>query len=74
MSQYNALRAIKEVHGKLPVNIIVAAEGDEERMSIGLRTFVQNNPELFEGADAMASWGSQSFSGRGGVFNGASEG
>ena len=74
MAQYNALRAIKEVHGKLPVNIMVIAEGDEERMSIGLRTFVQNNPELFEGADAMASWGSQSFSGRGGVFNGASEG
>jgi acetylornithine deacetylase/succinyl-diaminopimelate desuccinylase-like protein len=74
MAQYNALRAIKEVHGKLPVNIIVAAEGDEERMSIGLRTFVQNNPELFEGAEAMMRRGSQSFSGRGGVNGGASEG
>jgi len=74
MAQFNALRAIKQVHGKLPVNIIVAAEGDEERMSIGLRTFVQNNPELFEGADAMVSYGQQSASGRGGVFNGWSEG
>ena len=74
MSQYNALRAIKQVHGKLPVNIMVVAEGDEERMSIGLRTFVQNNPELFEGADAMVSYGQQSASGRGGVFNGWSEG
>ena len=74
MSQYNALRAIKEVHGKFPVNIMVIAEGDEERMSIGLRTFVQNNPELFEGADAMVSYGQQSASGRGGVFNGWSEG
>ena len=74
MAQYNALRAIKEVHGKLPVNIIVAAEGDEERMSIGLRTFVQNNPELFETADAMVSWGRQGFSGRAGVSGGGSEG
>ncbi len=74
MSQYNALRAIKQVHGRLPVNILVVAEGDEERMSIGLRTFVQNNPELFAGAEAMVSFGGQSFSGRGGVFNGASEG
>ena len=74
MSQYNALRAIKEVHGKLPVNIMVIAEGDEERMSIGLRTFVQNNPELFETADAMVSWGRQSFSGRAGVSGGGSEG
>jgi acetylornithine deacetylase/succinyl-diaminopimelate desuccinylase-like protein len=74
MSQYNALRAIKEVHGKFPVNIMVIAEGDEERMSIGLRTFVQNNPELFETADAMVSWGRQSFSGRAGVSGGGSEG
>ena len=74
LAQYNALRAIKEVHGKFPVNIMVIAEGDEERMSIGLRTFVQNNPELFEGADAMVSYGQQSASGRGGVGNGWSEG
>ena len=33
--------AIKAVAGKLPVNLIVVAEGDEERMSIGLRQFVQ---------------------------------
>ena len=74
MAQYNALRAIKEVHGQLPVNIIVAAEGDEERMSIGLRTFVQNNPELFEDAEAMIRRGSQGFTGGGGVNGGASEG
>jgi len=74
LAQYNALRAIKEVHGKFPVNIMVIAEGDEERMSIGLRTFVQNNPELFETADAMVSYGQQSASGRAGIRNGASEG
>ena len=37
MSQLNAFRAIKAVHGKLPVNLIFVAEGDEERMDIGLR-------------------------------------
>ncbi len=74
MSQYNAIRAIKEVHGQLPVNLIVVAEGDEERMSIGLRKFVTDNPELFADAQAMVSFGGQSYSGRGGVFNGASEG
>ncbi len=74
MAQYNALHAIKQVHGKLPVNIIVAAEGDEERMSIGLRTFVQQNPELFADAEAMMQRGRQSFSGRGSVSGGASEG
>ena len=43
--------------------------------SIGLRTFVQNNPELFEGADAMTSLGGrQSASGRGSVSGGGSEG
>ena len=31
MAQWNALMAIKEVTGKLPVNLIVVAEGDEER-------------------------------------------
>ena len=46
MSQLNALRAIKAVHGKLPVNVIFVAEGDEERMDIGLRKFVKDHPEL----------------------------
>ena len=53
MAQLNAFRAIKAVHGKLPVNLIVVAEGDEERMDIGLRKWVKDHPELLEGADAM---------------------
>ena len=73
MSQLNAFRAIKAVHGKLPVNLIVVAEGDEERMDIGLRKFVKDHPELLEGADGMIRFGSQGASGGGG-FGGGSEG
>lgn len=73
MSQLNALRSIKKVHGKLPVNIIFVAEGDEERMDIGLRKFVKDHPELLAGADAMLLFGSQSPSGSGG-YGGGSEG
>ena len=73
MSQLNAFRAIKAVHGKLPVNLIVVAEGDEERMDIGLRKFVKDHPELLEGADAMMTFGGQSPSGGGG-YGGGSEG
>ena len=46
MAQLNAFRAIKAVHGKLPVNLIFVAEGDEERMDIGLRKWVKDHPEL----------------------------
>ena len=53
MSQWNALMAIKAVRGKLPVNIIFVAEGDEERMDVGLRTFVKAHPDLFKGAEAL---------------------
>ena len=73
VAQLNAFRAIKAVHGKLPVNLIVVAEGDEERMSIGLRKFVREHPELFKDAEAMFRFGGQGFSG-GGEFSGGSEG
>src|SRR5688572_29971838 len=73
MAQLNAFRAIKAVHGKLPVNLIVVAEGDEERMDIGLRKWVKDHPELLEGATAMMTFGGQSPSGGGG-YGGGSEG
>jgi acetylornithine deacetylase/succinyl-diaminopimelate desuccinylase-like protein len=73
MAQLNAFRAIKAVHGRLPVNLIVVAEGDEERMDIGLRKWVREHPELLAGADAMYLFGGQSPSGGGG-FGGGSEG
>jgi len=53
MSVYNALYSIKAVRGKLPVNVIFVAEGDEERMDIGLRNFVRDHQDLFKGADIM---------------------
>jgi acetylornithine deacetylase/succinyl-diaminopimelate desuccinylase-like protein len=68
MTQLNALMSIKAVTGKLPVNLIIVAEGDEERMSIGYRKFVRDHPELFEGADAMYRFGNQ------GNISGGSEG
>ena len=73
MSQLNAFRAIKAVHGKLPVNLIFIAEGDEERMDIGLRKFVKDHSDLLNGADAMLLFGGQSPSG-GGSYGAGSEG
>jgi acetylornithine deacetylase/succinyl-diaminopimelate desuccinylase-like protein len=73
MAQWNALMAIKAVTGKLPVNIIFVAEGDEERMDLGYRKFVKDHPELFAGADAMYRFGGQGFGG-GGELSGGSEG
>ncbi len=69
MAMWNALKSIKEVTGTLPVNFIVIAEGDEERMDIGLRKFVKENVELFEGAEALIRRG-----GGGSVSGGGSEG
>ncbi|WP_263409935.1 M20/M25/M40 family metallo-hydrolase [Terriglobus tenax] len=57
MTQYNAIMSMKEALGKLPVNLIFVAEGDEERMSMGLRKFVTTHPELFKDADAMLGFG-----------------
>jgi acetylornithine deacetylase/succinyl-diaminopimelate desuccinylase-like protein len=58
MSEFNALMSIKAVTGKLPVNIIFVAEGDEERMDIGLRNFVRDHQDLFAGASGMLGGGS----------------
>ncbi len=57
MAFWNAMMSIKEVTGKLPVNLIFVAEGDEERMSIGYRKFVRDHPELFADADIMWGYG-----------------
>jgi acetylornithine deacetylase/succinyl-diaminopimelate desuccinylase-like protein len=58
MVTLNALTALKDtMGGKLPVNIIFVAEGDEERMSIGLRQFMKQHSDLFKGADALYSGG-----------------
>ncbi len=57
MAELNALMAYKAVMGKLPVNLIWVAEGDEERMDIGLRKFMADHSDLFKEADALYSGG-----------------
>jgi acetylornithine deacetylase/succinyl-diaminopimelate desuccinylase-like protein len=54
--------------------LIVIAEGDEERMSIGLRQFVKTHPELFKDAELLWNDGGQAPSGRSGISTGDSEG
>src|SRR5260370_29501990 len=71
MSQLNALMSMKAVMGKLPVNLIFVAEGDEERMDIGLRKFVKDHPDLFKGSDAMLMFGVQAESGGAGLMGGS---
>jgi acetylornithine deacetylase/succinyl-diaminopimelate desuccinylase-like protein len=73
MAMWNAFMSIKAVAGKLPVNIIVVAEGDEERMSMGYRKFVKDHPDFFKGVDAMYTFGGQAPTG-GAFVLGGSEG
>lgn len=73
MAMWNALMSIKAVAGKLPVNLIFVAEGDEERMSMGYRKFVEDHPDFFKGVDAMYTFGFQAFNG-GAYVLGGSEG
>ena len=47
----------KAVNGKLPVNLIFIAEGDEERMDIGLRKFITDHSDLLSEADALYAGG-----------------
>jgi acetylornithine deacetylase/succinyl-diaminopimelate desuccinylase-like protein len=55
MTFLNAVMSIKATTGKLPVNLIFVAEGDEERMDVGLNKFMADHADLFKGADGM--WG-----------------
>jgi hypothetical protein len=73
MTELNAFMAIKQANGKLPVNLIIVAEGDEERMSMGLNKFVTTHPDLLKKADAMLMFGGQSAA-RSASVSGASEG
>jgi acetylornithine deacetylase/succinyl-diaminopimelate desuccinylase-like protein len=74
MEMWNSLMSIKAVAGKLPVNLVVIAEGDEERMSIGARQFMKTHADLFKGVEALWQDGNQSYTGRGGISGGGSEG
>ena len=63
MAQWNGIMSLKNVLGKLPVNLIFIAEGDEERMDIGLRNGVKDHPDLVK-ADAMLMFGQQAYPAR----------
>ena len=73
MTELNAIMAIRGANGKLPVNLIFVAEGDEERMSMGLNKFVTTHPELLKPANAMLMFGGQNGA-RAASVTGASEG
>lgn len=53
MAILNALESIKAVAGELPVNLKLIAEGDEERLSIGLDKFVHDHQDELKEADAL---------------------
>jgi acetylornithine deacetylase/succinyl-diaminopimelate desuccinylase-like protein len=74
MAQWNALMAIKAVTGKLPVNIVFVAEGDEERMDIGVRKFVKDHADFFKNVDALIGESGQQSPSGGGSVGGGSEG
>ncbi|MDE3105202.1 MAG: M20/M25/M40 family metallo-hydrolase [Acidobacteriota bacterium] len=57
MAELNAITSMKASMGKLPVNLIFVAEGDEERMDIGLRKFMKEHSDLFQEGDAMLGGG-----------------
>ncbi|HEX3703622.1 MAG TPA: M20/M25/M40 family metallo-hydrolase [Vicinamibacterales bacterium] len=58
MAVLNAITSMKAANGgKLPVNLIFVAEGDEERMDIGLRKFIIDHSDLFAEADALFTGG-----------------
>ena len=75
MAQWNALMAIKAVTGKLPVNLIFVAEGDEERMSIGLRKFVKDASRALQGCRRpVGRTAARAIRGGGGISAADSEG
>jgi acetylornithine deacetylase/succinyl-diaminopimelate desuccinylase-like protein len=74
IAYWNALMSIKAVTGTLPVNLIFIAEGDEERMDLGLRKFVKDHPDFFQNVDAMIGEGGDQAPSGGAGIGGGSEG
>jgi acetylornithine deacetylase/succinyl-diaminopimelate desuccinylase-like protein len=74
LAYWNALMSIKAVTGKLPVNVVFVAEGDEERMDIGLRKFVKDHPAFFDHVDALIGEGGDQAPSGGAGIGGGSEG
>ncbi|HWW82654.1 MAG TPA: M20/M25/M40 family metallo-hydrolase [Vicinamibacterales bacterium] len=74
LAYWNALMSIKAVTGKLPVNVVFVAEGDEERMDIGLRKFVKEHPAFFDRVEALIGEGGDQAPSGGAGIGGGSEG
>jgi acetylornithine deacetylase/succinyl-diaminopimelate desuccinylase-like protein len=74
LAYWNALMSIKAVTGTLPVNLVFVAEGDEERMDLGLRKFVKDHPEFFAHVDALIGEGGDQAPSGGAGLGGGSEG
>jgi acetylornithine deacetylase/succinyl-diaminopimelate desuccinylase-like protein len=74
LAYWNALMSIKAVTGTMPVNLIFVAEGDEERMDIGLRKFVKEHPDFFKNVDALIGEGGDQAPSGGAGIGGGSEG
>ena len=74
LAYWNALMSIKAVTGTLPVNLVFVAEGDEERMDLGLRKFVKDHPDFFAHVDALIGEGGDQAPSGGAGLGGGSEG
>lgn len=73
MAFLKACESIRDVAGELPVNIFFIAEGDEERMDIGLHKFMTEHADEFEEAEALFFNSGQARNGVGSI-SGGSEG
>ncbi len=54
-SQIKALEALRDVYGKLPVNVKVLLEGEEEVGGISVAEYVEKNPEKLKADVALVS-------------------
>jgi acetylornithine deacetylase/succinyl-diaminopimelate desuccinylase-like protein len=54
-SHIKALEALRAVHGKLPVNVKILLEGEEEVGGISVAEYVANNPEKLKADVALVS-------------------
>jgi len=64
VAQAMAVRAIREVAGRLPVNVRYFVDGEEESGSPHLLPFADAHPELFKGLGATIEAGSHTLDGK----------
>jgi len=64
VARINAVKAVREVRGKIPVNVKFLVEGEEEVGSRHLRVFAKRNRRLIKADGCVWEWGSRDVSGR----------